>query len=139
VSKNILLPFNAIFAQNALPGHTIYDPISGLIPTSGRLCAPCAEKPLLVSMIGNGMRVCILGKRNSFAKVTSVLGDFGVVVANSLVQMRWGDIFVPKPAGYVSNLCLMKKLPKELEIDHWSSNNSMGNLGEALCNLCSSL
>jgi len=106
---------------------------------SGRLCAPCAEKRLHVSMTGNGMRVCILVKRNLFAEVTSVLEVFGVVVANSLVQMLWGDISAPKLAEYVSNPCLMKKLPKEFETKCWSSSNSMGNMGEALCSLCSSL
>jgi hypothetical protein len=139
VSKSILPPSNAVFAQNALPEHIIYGPISAPTPMSDRLCAPSAEKPLLVSMTGNDMRDYILVKRNLFAEVTSVLEIFGAVVANSLVQMLWADIFDPKLVEYVSNPCLMKKLPKELETDCWSNSNSMDNSGQALCSLCSSL
>jgi hypothetical protein len=106
---------------------------------SDRLFAPSAEKPLLVSMTGNDMRVYILVKRNLFAEVISVLEVFGVVVANSLVQMLWGDISDPKLAEYASNPCLMKKLLKGLETDCWSNSNSMDNSGQALCSLCSSL
>lgn len=68
--KNILPLFNATYARNVSPAHTIFVHISELILMRGRLYAPSVEKPLLVSTTVNAMRVYILAKRNLSARVT---------------------------------------------------------------------
>lgn len=69
-----------------------------------------AGKPLRDSMIGSGTRGCIPVKRNSSVAVTSPGVDSGDVVGDSLVQMLWVVISVPKLVGSVSSRCWMKSL-----------------------------
>jgi hypothetical protein len=82
---------------------------------SDHSCALFVAKLSLDSMIGSGMKDCILARRNLFAEVSLVLEGIGVVVGSLLVQMLWGDIFDQKLAGYASSRYLMKKPPKEPE------------------------
>jgi len=122
-SKNILPPFNAPCAQNDLPERTIYDLTFALIPTSAPSCVLSVAKLSLDSMIGSGTRVCILARRNLFAKVSWALEGIGAVVANLLEPTLWAGIFDQKLAGHASSLCLTKKPPNELERAWWSSNS----------------
>jgi hypothetical protein len=70
---------------------------------------------LLGTMIGNGIRVYTLAKRNLSTEAILAREATRAVDASLLRQTHSDDIFDQKLAGYVLSYCLMRKLPKELE------------------------
>ena len=54
------------------------------------LCVQCVGKPLLDSMIGNGMKDCILGRRSLFVVVSfdHNLASIGAAIDVSPVRMH---------------------------------------------------
>lgn len=78
-------------------------------------CVQCVGKPLLDSMIENGMKGYTLGRRSLFVVVSSDhnLASIGVAIDVSPVRMHWEDISGRKLVGFVSSRFWTKKLQSD--------------------------
>lgn len=117
--RNTRQPFSAHCVQSDSHELTTCDHIYGHIQTSVHLYAQYVARLLLVNMIENDTRACILGKRSSSAKVTSRQVGNGVAVDGSLVPMPWVDTSGLKLGASASSLSLTRK---------FSSDNGSGKL-----------
>ena len=112
-NKSTQLPFSATCVQNALPELTTFGLIFVHTQMNDPSFARSVAKRSRASTIASATRVFTRARRSSFVEATCRLVQAGVVGVDSLVQTRWADTSDRKLDESASNLCLMRKPPRD--------------------------
>lgn len=121
-NRNIRLPSSATCAQSVSLELTTSVLIFAHIQTNDLSFARFVVKRSRVSTIASATKVFTPARRSSFAGETCRLVQVGVVGVDSLVQMLWVATLDRKPGESASNLCLMRKPPRDGKLGLKSSN-----------------
>lgn len=121
-NRNIRLPSSATCVRSVSLEHTTFALISAHIQTNDLSFARSVVKHSRVSTIVSATKVCTRVRRSSFAEETCRLVLAGVAGVDLLVQTLWADTSDRKPGECASNLCLMRKQPRDGKPGLKSSN-----------------
>jgi hypothetical protein len=121
-NKSIRLHSSATSVRSVSLGHTIFVLIFAHIQTSGLSFVRYAVRPLHANTIASVTKVFIRARRNSCVKDHYRAAPAGAAGADSLVPMPWAATSGQKLDEYASNLCSMRKPPRDKRLGSKSSS-----------------
>lgn len=121
-NKSIRLPSSVTYVPSVSLEHTTFALIYAHIQTNDLSFARFAVKHSHASTIVSATKAFTRARRSSFVGVTCRLVQAGVVGADLLEQTPWADTSDRKQDESASNLCSMRKLPRDGKPGLKSSN-----------------
>ena len=121
-SRSTRQPSSATYVQSVSLERTTFALIFAHIQTNDLSFARFVVRRSRASTIASATKVCIRARRSSFAEETCRLVQVGVAGVGSLVRTLWVDTLDLKLDESASNLCLMRKPPRDGKPGLKSSN-----------------